>query len=540
MSHVGLIYALAGLVALVTIELLLLISWSGLISRLLMGIKLTLLALFDPQLGDLDKEVALRKAAFSMLGVSFKALLLLTSLIAVFYADDLTFALVHTLELSQVLVSASKPSKLPATLDLLILKSVIAMLYWALRVKYLNRSAWLSFMGTDLNKISQAESDQAYSEISKALHDLALDSSLIANMSFQLEKRRYLDNSTAMLEQSDSKLKPVWVCGLARAGTTILTDVLYETGAFTSLTYRQMPFPLAPNLWKGISRWGIGGAEQKVERAHGDGLLVNIDSPEALEEVFWRAHESQVYQHPHSLSVHEVSQASLLAFEEYLSCLSISRKDHDSSSQLYLSKNNNHLLRLPSLLTHFPQAKALIPLREPLEHAESLRRQHIRWVERHQEDEFSLSYMNWLAHHEFGLGHKPFSFGEDNIFQQFDHEQSAHEPVIADDPMALNYWLIRWLEAYTHIESILSQNPYQHQVRIIDYQTLSTQPHQTLTAIFDFLELSDQKSQVDQLAQRFKPAPKRIESDLVPLSLLESVNELYHRLHLLSEQQLRA
>ena len=49
-------------------------------------------------------------------------------------------------------------------------------------------------------------------------------------------------------------LKPhIFICGLPRSGTTILMRSLYETKKFASLTYRDMPLLLSPNLWNKIS-----------------------------------------------------------------------------------------------------------------------------------------------------------------------------------------------------------------------------------------------------------------------------------------------
>ena len=49
--------------------------------------------------------------------------------------------------------------------------------------------------------------------------------------------------------------------------------------------YKDMPFILAPNLWSKLSfnKKNI----DLVERAHGDGIRVSVESPEAFEEVFW-------------------------------------------------------------------------------------------------------------------------------------------------------------------------------------------------------------------------------------------------------------
>ena len=284
-----------------------------------------------------------------------------------------------------------------------------------------------------------------------------------------------------------------------------------------------MPFPLAPNIWKKLSRWGVGGTEQKVERAHGDGLLVNIDSPEALEEVFWRVHEPHIYQDTESLSAHEASHESMTALEDYIACIIKPTVHSPSSEKRYLSKNNNHLLRLPSLLSYFPLAQILIPIREPLEHAESLRRQHLKWIQRHEDDSFSLSYMNWLAHHEFGLGHKPFSF-------PLTPESSPESSEMFQDLDQLDYWLRRWIDAYSYLETILNQSQYNTQLYVVDYHSLSTTPKQTLTKIFDYLGLAITSEQSDQLAKRFQKAPKRADRSAVDQGLLFKAEELYQRL----------
>ena len=48
-----------------------------------------------------------------------------------------------------------------------------------------------------------------------------------------------------------------------------------------------MPFVLAPNFWSKFSLHNNNNSAM-VERAHGDGIKVNTESPEAFEEVFWK------------------------------------------------------------------------------------------------------------------------------------------------------------------------------------------------------------------------------------------------------------
>ena len=68
--------------------------------------------------------------------------------------------------------------------------------------------------------------------------------------------------------------------------STILLNAIYKSNVFASLSYSDMPFVLAPNLWSKIS-FKKKDLELK-ERAHGDGIKVSTESPEAFEEVFWK------------------------------------------------------------------------------------------------------------------------------------------------------------------------------------------------------------------------------------------------------------
>ena len=122
--------------------------------------------------------------------------------------------------------------------------------------------------------------DSDYNAASRFLHRIALGMPLVTQASFDIEQM--LNPPPALADG-----RHVFVAGLARAGTTILLRALHDTGAFRSLTYRDMPFVLMPNLWAKLSR-GSRQYQQQKERAHGDRIQVNFDSPEAFEEVFWR------------------------------------------------------------------------------------------------------------------------------------------------------------------------------------------------------------------------------------------------------------
>src|SRR5690606_15026916 len=126
-----------------------------------------------------------------------------------------------------------------------------------------------------------------YSFSSRLLHRLALQSKMMAEISFDV------DNSMASKKGITFSDEPVFISGLARSGTTMLMRYLHESGRFRSLTYMDMPFVLMPNLWKKLSSGRSSGSPK--ERAHQDGIMVSFDSPEAFEEVFWRVFTGSDY-----------------------------------------------------------------------------------------------------------------------------------------------------------------------------------------------------------------------------------------------------
>ena len=196
----------------------------------------------------------------------------------------------------------------------------------------------------------------------------------------------------------------LWVTGLARAGTTSVLERLVATGAFHSLNYANMPLVLAPGLWKRFHNPGTGELQ---ERSHGDGILVGLDSAEALEEVFFQAMTGRSYVTDTALEAHDVSPDLHGTYLDYQGIALASSARPDA---MYVAKNNNALLRYPAMRRLNRDFHAVVLFRDPLTHAESLRAMHRKYVAMQADDPFVKEYMDWLAHHEFGLGHKPFRF----------------------------------------------------------------------------------------------------------------------------------
>jgi len=266
-----------------------------------------------------------------------------------------------------------------------------------------------------------------YSALDKLLHHLALGSNIRAEMLHDIERGMFL--KAAPKDEGCH----VFVCGLARAGTTILMREIHGSGAFGSLTYADMPFVLAPNLWRKLSSRSDNPGS-KSERAHGDGIEVDFHSPEALDEVYWRVFAGHAYIRPGKLIPHRPDQDVIDGYRDLISLILLR-----TGKRRYLAKNNNNILRLDALAKAFPDAVFLVPVRDPAGHALSLLGQHRRFA---HSDAFTQNYMRWLGHFEFGATHRPFAWNND---------------VARGDPGTPDYWLAQWIAAHRAIFAAAQQ-----------------------------------------------------------------------------------
>lgn len=337
-----------------------------------------------------------------------------------------------------------------------------------------------------------------YGLADRLMHRLALGSAPLAELSFELDQRFC---GAARDAEQVRGLPHVFVTGLARAGTTILLRHLHETGRFRSLTYRDMPFPLAPNLWKRFSgRWQR--RQQARMRAHGDGIAIDAQSPEALEEVFWRIHCGPDYIRPDGLVAHQPDGAVMALFVRYVTAILASG---ETGQERYLSKNNNNILRLDVLRACFPQAAFVIPFRHPMLQAMSLWRQHRRFTDLQRRSPFVRSYMDWLGHHEFGLGHRPFL-------------TDGHErPDVA--PSTLEYWLRGWIAVYSTLARQLDDRCI-----LVCYDDLCGNPAVWLS-LLDRLDLPDR-----QTARFVFPPPQEAKHLQFETATLKAAEDLFDAL----------
>lgn len=330
----------------------------------------------------------------------------------------------------------------------------------------------------------------SYSLVERCLHWLALEPALVRQLSFDLERSFSKPRRTA---QSDPAARAVYVCGLARSGTTLLLQLLDQIEDFRSLSYRDMPFALAPNLWHRVASLASRTAVA-APRVHGDGMLVDFDSPEAFEEVFWRTF-TRYSTNNGVLSAAPPSAEAIAAFADYRALIANPRgRANGSKVRRYLSKNNNNLLRL-RWLSQQADATVLLVFRDPVSAARSMHATHLRFAAQQAHDGFMRRYMSWLCHHEFGLDHKPFDFAAAAIDKRF-------------DPAQPSYWLGYWCAVHEHLLRI--DGPA---LRLLDYGALCHSPVTVLDALFEAIGVL---ADTETLATRIRAPQLAVGDDLDP------------------------
>jgi hypothetical protein len=280
--------------------------------------------------------------------------------------------------------------------------------------------------------------------------------------------------------------RPLFITALPRAGTTLLLELCVASGAFASHTYRHMPFVLVPMLWDRVSR-GFRRDDAPRERAHGDGMLVSADSPEAFEEMAWMAFWPKHY-----------------------------RRDRIAPWR-YASKNNLNIARIAWLARHFPDALVVIPFRDPLQQCASLHRQHLNFLGIHRRDAFAKRYMQGIGHFEFGADLRPVDF--DGWLDRATHR----------DPREMGFWLEYWCAAYRSLLAAATDR-----VRLLDYDALCADPGAGLERLAQFIQVEPQGALLAQAARIRAPSPHDIDGASFDDKLVEEATALHARLAALS------
>jgi hypothetical protein len=305
---------------------------------------------------------------------------------------------------------------------------------------------------------------------------------------------------------------PVFVTGLPRAGTTFLLEMLYGTGEFSTFTYRNMPFLLAPLFWASVSSSFQKKGEAR-ERAHGDGMEVSFDSPEAFEEVVWLNFLKAEFVHENRL-LPVTPEMATKEFRTFFTTLirKLVAANTGGAAARYLSKNNANIGRLATLEDMFNDGTVFVCLRDPVTHVRSLIKQHQQFLTMHDDDEFARSYMKWIGHYDFGANFKPIDF---------QNRGGLADPARAD----VNFWLQYWIDAYQFAHDNAGGRTH-----FFCYENLFENPARALAAAAAAAELTDRDALVANASKVRAPTTGSAPLSDVDPALMQTASNLYQAL----------
>jgi hypothetical protein len=194
--------------------------------------------------------------------------------------------------------------------------------------------------------------------------------------------------------------RPVYICGLPRAGTTITLQMLSEHPDVVTHKYADFLMPYMPWVWnKVFPRIPVDAMKKPVPRIHRDRIQITRDSAEMGEEILWE----HFFPHIHEEKNYSVLDGSTSnpAFErfyrEHLCKLALVRE-----RSRYVSKAIMCVVRMQYLRKFFPDARFLLYVRNPIDHVASIIKQDRIWAEIERDDPRQIEIIELTGHHEFG------------------------------------------------------------------------------------------------------------------------------------------
>jgi hypothetical protein len=286
---------------------------------------------------------------------------------------------------------------------------------------------------------------------------------------------------------------PIYVCGLARSGSTLLHEVIASHPGVATHRVKDYPLVFTPFWWRRATR--DLRPQPPRERAHQDGVLITTDSPDALEEMLWMTFFPRC---------HDPSVSSLLgaadshpAFESFYR-RHIRKLLLAEGATRYAAKANYHVARLPYLVRLFPDAKILLPVRAPAGHVASLLRQHRQFSAGQRRHPRALAFMRRSGHFEFGLDRRPMNLGSHDRVRQIQRDWAAGDEVRG----LARYWDM----VYEHLARLLASDA---QVRtaalVVRFEALCEAPAETLRAVLGHCQLPEVEAVVARYAPRIRP-----------------------------------
>lgn len=297
---------------------------------------------------------------------------------------------------------------------------------------------------------------------------------------------------TSLLEDRLAALsinKPVFVCGLARSGSTLLHEIVASAPGVATHRVKDYPLVFTPFWWRQAMARRPPSAPR--ERAHRDRMLITPESPDALEEMLWMA----FFPRCHNPSIDNRLTAGIrrpefeAVYRAHLKKLMLAEQ-----ATRYVAKANYHVARLAYLVRLFPDARIILPVREPASHIASLVRQHQWFCQGQWKNPRALRWMQRSGHFEFGRDRRPMNLGDADRVRTIQSAWSSGEEVRG--------WALYWDMVHSHLIRVLSADAQvRAATKVVHFEDLCAVPAETIRGVLDHCALPDR----ERVVAKFTP-----------------------------------
>jgi hypothetical protein len=262
--------------------------------------------------------------------------------------------------------------------------------------------------------------------------------------------------------------RPVYVTGLPRSGTTILLEILARHPEVATHRYRDFPMLFTPYAWNRWLELVPRRQEAPAERSHGDGIAVTSESPEAFEEPLWMAFFPELHDANENAVLDRGTQHPL--FERFY-------RDHIRKllavrgRRRYVAKGNYNVTRIGYLANLFPDARFVIPVRDPVWHIASLMKQHRLFLDGQRDNPAARRHLRRVGHFEFGEDRRPIRIDDGATTAEIIELWQAGEEVRG--------WARYWAQLHRYIADLMEREP-RSAIRIVRYEDLCASPQAIL------------------------------------------------------------
>jgi hypothetical protein len=235
-------------------------------------------------------------------------------------------------------------------------------------------------------------------------------------------------------------------------------------------------------------------SERPAERAHADGIFVTSESPEAFEEPVWMAFFEGLHdpRKPIPIDGSTSNPAFEAFFRDHLRKLLFLR-----GGRRYLAKANYNLARLPYLRRLFPDARFVLPIRDPVRHVASLAKQHRRFCAAERRHPRAARHLARAGHFEFGLGRRPVA--------GLDRDAAAEIERLWASGQEAEGWALQWAEAYGGLARALDADAALARAScLVRHEDLVAAPAATMERIIRHCGLAPAPSIVAAAAARLR------------------------------------